>query len=178
MRLFLFQVECGSKPKPLMESEKRRRSSPCTQFGTIGYTGFTSKSAFFPRLAWAIALLWSISQSVASAEAQSAETNLTAVVQTNCALLPSGTNSQSTPQTNALSTSGDNMPAEAMSAAELEHQFRTKLELARHYRHIRQPREAEPVLIDLLGGSSSESIKQQALLELAMAAREAGDLPR
>ncbi len=70
------------------------------------------------------------------------------------------------------------MPSEAMSQPELVEQFRTQLELARHYRHIRQPREAEPVLIELLSNSSPETIKQQALLELAMTAKDAGELPR
>jgi tetratricopeptide (TPR) repeat protein len=40
------------------------------------------------------------------------------------------------------------------------------------------PREAEPILIDLLSETSPEGIKQQALLELAMAAKEAGDSAR
>ena len=70
------------------------------------------------------------------------------------------------------------MPPEALSAAELDRQFRTQLELARHYRHIRQPREAEPVLVELLNGDSPEAIKQQAMLELAMAVKDAGDLAR
>jgi len=70
------------------------------------------------------------------------------------------------------------LPAEPMSQSELNEQLKTRLEMARHYRHIRQPREAEPILIDLLAESSPESFKQQALLELAMAAKDAGDLPR
>jgi tetratricopeptide (TPR) repeat protein len=40
------------------------------------------------------------------------------------------------------------------------------------------PREAEPILVALLSDKSPESIKKQALLELAMTAKDAGDLPR
>lgn len=70
------------------------------------------------------------------------------------------------------------MPAEAMSSPALDEHLREQLELARHYRHIRMPREAEPLLIDLLSAASPESLKQQALLELAMAVKDSGDLPR
>jgi tetratricopeptide (TPR) repeat protein len=96
-------------------------------------------------------------------------------------ILPS-TNALPFPDTNAVTraatTSGSSVPQDALSASALDEHLRTELELARHYRHIRMPREAEPLLIDLLSDSSPESIKQQALLELAMAVRESGDLPR
>ena len=59
------------------------------------------------------------------------------------------------------------MPVDPLSQSELSEQYKTKLEMARHYRHIRMPREAEPILIDLLSETSPEGIKQQALLELA-----------
>ena len=65
-----------------------------------------------------------------------------------------------------------------MTSAELSEHLRSKLELARHYRHIRVPKEAEPLLIDLLSGAAPEALKQQALLELAMAAKELGEFPR
>jgi tetratricopeptide (TPR) repeat protein len=65
------------------------------------------------------------------------------------------------------------------SSADSPEHDRTLLELARHYRHIRQPREAEPPLIELLTEpESAESIKQQAMIELALAVKESGDLPR
>jgi tetratricopeptide (TPR) repeat protein len=72
----------------------------------------------------------------------------------------------------------EKMPTEPQSNPSLEQQARTQLESARHYRHIRQPREAEPVLIAVLQSTCSESIKQQALLELAAAVKEQGDLVR
>lgn len=86
-----------------------------------------------------------------------------------------------TPDTNAPSPRTltlAKLPAEAMSPNELAEHFRTQLELARHYRHIRMPHEAEPLLIELLSTNSPESLKQQALLELAMAAKDSGELPR
>jgi tetratricopeptide (TPR) repeat protein len=73
---------------------------------------------------------------------------------------------------------GSTIPANSLTSAELTEHLRSQLELARHYRHIRQPREAEPVLIDLISGAAPEGIKQQALLELAMAAKDAGDSAR
>jgi tetratricopeptide (TPR) repeat protein len=85
------------------------------------------------------------------------------------------------PVTNAAPTAATRvakMPADAMSSSALDEHLRAQLELARHYRHIRMPREAEPLLIDLLSSASPESLKQQALLELAMAVKESGDLPR
>jgi len=84
-------------------------------------------------------------------------------------------------ETNAacgITNGAASMPPDAMSSSALDQQLKAQLELARHYRHIRMPREAEPLLIDLLSATSPESIKQQALLELAMAVKESGDLPR
>lgn len=57
-------------------------------------------------------------------------------------------------------------------------QLKAKLELARHFLHMRLAQQAEPLLIDLLGEDSPDDIKQQALLELAAVAKETGDLPR
>jgi tetratricopeptide (TPR) repeat protein len=56
--------------------------------------------------------------------------------------------------------------------------LRKKLEMARNLRHTRQPREAEPLLVELLGEGSPDSIRQQAMLELAAAAKDEDDLPR
>jgi len=70
------------------------------------------------------------------------------------------------------------LPKQAMSTNELAEHQRSRLELARHYRHVRQPREAEPVLIELLTEPADETMKQQALLEMAMVAKDAGELPR
>src|SRR5579859_4314265 len=70
------------------------------------------------------------------------------------------------------------LPFESMSPAEQAEHQKSQLELARHYRHMRLPREAEPILIELLSGTSSEAIKQQALLELAMVAKDGGELSR
>jgi tetratricopeptide (TPR) repeat protein len=78
----------------------------------------------------------------------------------------------------AAARSAKRMPADAMSASSLDEHHRAQLELARHFRHIRMPQEAQPILVDLLSGDSPESLKQQALLELAMAVKESGDLTR
>lgn len=85
----------------------------------------------------------------------------------------SGTNAE------ALSVVSTNpIPVEPLSTSDLNQHLKAQLELARHFRHIRMPQQAEPLLVELLDDASPESIKQQALLELAMAAREGGDLPR
>ena len=70
------------------------------------------------------------------------------------------------------------IPAEALSTAGLNNQLKAQLELARHFRHIRLPKQAEPLLIELLGDNTPDSMKQEALLELAMTVKEGGDLPR
>lgn len=70
------------------------------------------------------------------------------------------------------------IPAMPASQPDVTGEFASKLETARHYRHIRMPREAEPILIGLLEDSSPETIKQQSLIELATAAKDAGELPR
>jgi tetratricopeptide (TPR) repeat protein len=57
-------------------------------------------------------------------------------------------------------------------------QLSKKLELARHLRTIRQPLDAEPLLIQLLAESSPVSIQQSALLELAAAAQDENELAR
>ena len=79
------------------------------------------------------------------------------------------TSKTSAPETSALAVPIGTKVDEAV---------KTQLELAEHYRHIRQPREAEPILIGLLGESSPEAIKQQALFELAAVVRDSGDLTR
>jgi len=93
--------------------------------------------------------------------------------------LPAAT--YSVASTNALASEAaitNLLPVPALSEAGLQERYRTRLELARHYRHVRQPHDAEPLLIELLGEGSPEAIKQQALLELAMAATEQDELPR
>src|SRR5579862_1322323 len=177
MSLFHFQVGCGSIVKPLVDSVERRSRIPASLVGKPCPSRVSPGSSFLS-LACTIVVCSSISANFALAEIESAQTNLPAAGQTSPGLIAPGASSQQAPQTNTLSLPTAKMPAEAMSASELDHQFRTRLELARHYRHIRQPLEAEPVLIDLLGENSPESIKQQALLELAMAVKDAGDLPR
>ena len=80
-------------------------------------------------------------------------------------------------ETNSLLVSGKSLD-ETGANPEVQEEFRTQLELARHYRHIRQSREAEPVLIELLRGNAPEGLKQQAMLELAGVVKESGDLAR
>jgi tetratricopeptide (TPR) repeat protein len=70
------------------------------------------------------------------------------------------------------------LPSAPLSEAQLLDQLRVQLEKARHLRHTRQPREAEALLVELLADSSPDSMKQQALLELAMTAKEENELPR
>lgn len=180
MSLFLREVEFSPKAKPLMHSDERCGSFSYFQVGSLFHGRFSHESALLRGLICTIGIVYLVSANFALAETASAQTNLLAVGQTNAGVFQSSSNSHLIPQSNLFSTftSAGKMPAEAMSASDLDHQFRTQLELARHYRHIRQPREAEPVLIELLGGSCSESIKQQALLELAMAVKDAGDLAR
>jgi tetratricopeptide (TPR) repeat protein len=79
---------------------------------------------------------------------------------------------------NAVAAAADTLPAAALSPTQLQEELKSELEEARHYRHIRMPREAEPILVDLLTQPASESLKQQALLELAMASKDTGELPR
>ena len=50
--------------------------------------------------------------------------------------------------------------------------LRARLDEARKLRATRRPAEAEPILVDLLADSSPETLKQDALLELAMAAQD------
>jgi len=50
--------------------------------------------------------------------------------------------------------------------------LRATLEDARHLRLMRQPTTAEPILINLLNGSTPEVIQQSALLELALIAED------
>ncbi len=64
--------------------------------------------------------------------------------------------------------------SQTQSLAEL----RARLEIAKHLRHTRQPSQAEPILVGLLANTSPDSIKQEALLELAAAATDEDQLPR
>jgi tetratricopeptide (TPR) repeat protein len=50
--------------------------------------------------------------------------------------------------------------------------MRARLEEARKLRATRRPAEAEPILVELLADGSPESLKQDALLELAMTAKD------
>lgn len=50
--------------------------------------------------------------------------------------------------------------------------LRATLEDARHLRLMRQPSTAEPILVNLLSGSTPEVIQQSALLELALVAED------
>ena len=68
----------------------------------------------------------------------------------------------------------DVAPSLARKLAQLE----AKLEHGRELRRQRHPHEAEPVLVDLLGDASPDTLKQQALLELAGAAADQQELPR
>lgn len=65
-----------------------------------------------------------------------------------------------------------------MSDQELLAHFVQKLENARYLRTTRQPREAEPQLIELMNDAAPEPIKQSALLELAAIAQDDNDLTR
>ncbi len=55
---------------------------------------------------------------------------------------------------------------------------RERLEIARHMRTLRQLREAEPVLVELLAAEIPDSIQQLALLELAAVAQDENNLSR
>jgi tetratricopeptide (TPR) repeat protein len=78
----------------------------------------------------------------------------------------------------SLSSTISKLPTDGSSPADSTEHLKSQLELARHYRHIRQPLEAERALADVISETCPESIQQQALIELAMAAKEAGELPR
>ncbi|MFO1476672.1 MAG: tetratricopeptide repeat protein [Verrucomicrobiota bacterium] len=70
------------------------------------------------------------------------------------------------------------LPAKAMSEQELLAHTVHRLEIARYLRNTRQPHDAEPILVDLLGDKSPEFVKQSALLELAAVAEDEGELTR
>lgn len=65
-----------------------------------------------------------------------------------------------------------------VSPSGLNPELQARLEIARHLRHTRQSSEAEPILVELLADTSPDSIKQQALLELAGVAVDQDQLPR
>src|SRR5450756_1760262 len=58
------------------------------------------------------------------------------------------------------------------SKADTEKLLKNLLELARNLRHTRLASEAEPVLVELLGDGNPDSIRQPALLELALCAQD------
>ncbi len=105
--------------------------------------------------------------------ARVAATNPPAFIQTPIAA-PSGLLLAAGAPTNQFSLGANSSAADAQLLPGL----RQRLEMARHFRHIRQPREAEPILVELLAASSPESIQKQALLELAGTATDENDLPR
>jgi tetratricopeptide (TPR) repeat protein len=73
-----------------------------------------------------------------------------------------------------------NTPAESGTSSEpgVPPAFRKRLEMARHFRFSRQPREAEPFLVDLLAESSPEPVKQRAGNEIANYLYLEGDYTR
>jgi tetratricopeptide (TPR) repeat protein len=73
-----------------------------------------------------------------------------------------------------------NAPGNGAPALDTEEatEFIRRLETARFLRNTRQPREAEPVLIELLTAAAPEPVKQSALLELAAVAQDDNDLTR
>ena len=75
-------------------------------------------------------------------------------------------------------TATNNLPKPTPTDEQISADAKAKLENARHLRRTRQPQDAETILIELLGAKVPDSLKQQALLELAMAAKEEGDFPR
>jgi tetratricopeptide (TPR) repeat protein len=93
---------------------------------------------------------------------------------------PSPAADYESPITNALVNppGSTNAPVRVLSAAELLEQLTTRLEAARRLRQTQHPKEAEPLLVELLAESSPDSIKQAALLELALAAKDQDELPR
>lgn len=69
-------------------------------------------------------------------------------------------------------------PREGASREQVLTYFNKKLDAARYFRQTYQPKEAEPLLAELLGEASTEGIRQNALLELAACAQDENDLPR
>src|SRR5579859_6874044 len=55
-----------------------------------------------------------------------------------------------------LPNSLTNMPVDALSSSALTDHLRAQLEMARHFRHIRLPQQAEPLLVELLVDTSPE----------------------
>jgi TolA-binding protein len=70
------------------------------------------------------------------------------------------------------------LPGDVASVREVLAEGKRKFETARYLRVTRQPREAEALLVELLGDNPPEFIQQSALLELAAAAQDQNDLPR
>ena len=70
------------------------------------------------------------------------------------------------------------LPRKRMSAEELSVHISQKLEMARYLRLTREPRQAEPMLVELLDERSPELIRQTALLELAALAQDENNLSR
>jgi tetratricopeptide (TPR) repeat protein len=60
----------------------------------------------------------------------------------------------------------------------LQKSYQKRFEMARYLRFTRQPADAMPILIELLTQDAPEPIKQNAMLELALAAQDQNDLSR
>jgi tetratricopeptide (TPR) repeat protein len=83
------------------------------------------------------------------------------------------------PSPSIPSLAGTNPPAlPAGFAPALVEKLKVHLETARHLRNAQRPAEATPLFIALLGDESPDFIKKSALLELAAAAQDQGELPR
>jgi tetratricopeptide (TPR) repeat protein len=70
------------------------------------------------------------------------------------------------------------LPSATLTEEQLNAQLKSRLEMARYLRFTRQPAEAEPILVELLVEGTPDSIRQLALLELAMVAQDGNDLSR
>jgi len=83
---------------------------------------------------------------------------------------------------NLLGTPAKSIAAEHASEetdhVKTEEELKNQLEMARNLRITRQAAKAEPIFIELLQDGIPDSIRQSALLELALAAQEQNDLPR
>jgi tetratricopeptide (TPR) repeat protein len=70
------------------------------------------------------------------------------------------------------------LPRQNMSQEELLVHLTQCLEIARYYRNIRQPEDAEPLLTEALDERAPEKVQQSALLELAAVAQDENKLSR
>jgi tetratricopeptide (TPR) repeat protein len=65
-----------------------------------------------------------------------------------------------------------------ITKADTEKLLKNRLEQARNLRRTRLAPQAEPILVELLQDGNPDSIRQPALLELALCAQDQNDLPR